>query len=169
MSNMISQSMLPEFDQEMLNTRRVLERVPELKQAYRPHPKSMTLGRLAGHIAEMPVWGAMTLAHDHFDMRPGGVSSYQSYELTSTVDAVQFFDENARQARELLVAATDETMMRTWTLLDNGNAILALPKIAVMRGFVMNHMIHHRGQLIVYLRLNDVPVPGLYGPSADEQ
>jgi uncharacterized damage-inducible protein DinB len=169
MSNMISQSMLPEFDMEMTSTRRVLERVPERAQAFRPHMKSMTLGRLAGHVAEMPVWAVATLAQDHFDMRPGGVSAYQSYELKSTAEAVEFFDENMRQARELLVAATDETMMRTWTLLDNGKTILAMPKIAVMRGFVMNHMIHHRGQLIVYLRLNDVPVPGLYGPSADEQ
>jgi uncharacterized damage-inducible protein DinB len=169
MSHMISQTLLPEFDMEMANTRRVLERVPQLQGAYAPHPKSMTLSRLAGHVAEMPLWGVMTLGRDDLDMRPEGEPTFKPYHLTSTVEALEFFDENLRQARALLANASDETMMRTWTLKDNGRTILAMPKVAVMRSFVMNHMIHHRAQLGVYLRLNDVPVPGLYGPSADEQ
>jgi uncharacterized damage-inducible protein DinB len=169
MSNMIAGSLLPEFDMEMANTRKVLERVPDAKVAFAPHPKSMTLGRLAGHVAEMPLWGVMTLAHDELDMRPDGAAAFKAYELTTTAAAVTYFDEHLRQARALLAAATDETMTRTWSLKDNGQTILALPKVAVLRGFVMNHMIHHRAQLGVYLRMNDVPVPGMYGPSADEQ
>jgi uncharacterized damage-inducible protein DinB len=169
MSNMISESMLPEFDIEMTNTRKVLERVPERQPAFRPHAKSFTLGRLAGHVAEMPLWAVMTLGHDDLDMRPNGVATFKAYELTSTADTLAYFDENLRQARALLASATDETMMRPWSLKDNGQTLMTMPKVAVMRGFVMNHMIHHRAQLGVYLRLNDVAVPGLYGPSADEQ
>lgn len=169
MSTTISQSMLPEFDMEMANTRRVLERVPEMQGAFAPHTKSMTLAQLAGHVAEIPLWGVMTLGHDEFDVRPNGVAAFTPYHLTTTAEALKFFDENLRQARALLVNATDETMMRTWSLKDNGRIVLAMPKVAVMRSFVMNHMIHHRAQLGVYLRMNNVPIPGLYGPSADEQ
>lgn len=169
MSNTISQSLLPEFDMETASTRRVLERVPERQGAFRPHQKSMTLARLAGHVAEMPVWATVTLGQDELDMRPSSEPRYVAHELSSTAETVKFFDEHVRLARELLVAATDETMMRTWTLRDRDKVLFAYPKIAVMRSFVMNHMIHHRGQLLVYLRMNDVPLPGLYGPSADEQ
>lgn len=169
MSTMISQSLLPEFDMEMANTRRTLARVPESEGAFTPHPKSMTLRRLAGHVAEMPMWGVMTLSHDSLDMRPNGEAAFKAYELTRTADALEFFDENLRQARALLAAATDETLMRPWSLVDNGTVLMTLPKIAVLRSFVMNHMIHHRAQLGVYLRLNNVPVPSLYGPTADEQ
>jgi uncharacterized damage-inducible protein DinB len=168
-SNMISQSMLPEFDMEMANTRKVLERVPQSQLAFAPHPKSMTLARLAGHVVEMPLWGVMTLSQDELDMRPDSVPAFTAYQFTTTPEAMATFDEHVRQSRALLAAATDETMMRTWSLKDSGKTILALPKVAVMRSFVLNHMIHHRGQLGVYLRLNNVPVPGLYGPSADEQ
>ena len=167
MSQMISQSLLPEFDMEMANTRTILERVPEGQRAFRPHAKSFTLGRLAGHVAEMPMWGVMTLAQDELELRPDG-PSYTAHVLESKVETLAFFDEQLRQARALLASATDETMMRPWTLKDQGQTILVMPKVAVFRSFVMNHMIHHRGQLGVYLRLNDVPVPGLYGPSADE-
>lgn len=168
MSYMISQSLLPEFDMEMASTRKVLERVPASERAYRPHAKSFTLGRLAGHVAEMPVWAAMTLAQDHLEMSPDE-PTYAAHVLESTPETVAFFDENVRQARALLAAATDETMMRPWTLTNKGETVFSMPKVAVFRSFVMNHMIHHRAQLGVYLRLNDVAVPGLYGPSADEQ
>lgn len=169
MSNMISQSLLPEFDMEMASTRRVLERVPESQGAFRPHQKSMTLSRLAGHVAEMPLWATMTLSKDDLNMNPGDGPRQQAYTLTSTADAVHYFDENLRIARELLASATDETMMRPWSLKDGDNVLMTMPKIAVLRGFVMNHMIHHRAQLGVYLRMNDVAVPGIYGPSADEK
>lgn len=167
MSFMISQSLLPEFDMEMANTRKILERVPEEQLAFRPHARSFTLGRLAGHVAEMPMWGVMTLAKDELELRPAD-AGYTAHVLESKAETVAFFDEQLRQARALLEAATDETMMRPWTLTDQGHTVLVMPKVAVFRSFVMNHMIHHRGQLGVYLRLNDVPVPGLYGPSADE-
>ncbi len=168
MSHVISQSLLSEFDMEMANTRRVLERVPEGQLAYRPHAKSFTLARLAGHVAEMPMWAVMTLAQDELELRPSG-PSYSAHVLETKAETVNFFDEQLRQARALLESATDETMMRTWTLKDQGQTLLSMPKVAVFRSFVMNHMIHHRAQLGVYLRMNDVPVPGLYGPSADEQ
>jgi uncharacterized damage-inducible protein DinB len=168
MSNMISQALLPEFDMEMANTRKVLVRVPEERGAFAPHAKSMTLSRLAGHVAEMPLWAVMTLAQDELDMRPNGTAAFKAHELTATADSLAFFDENLRQARALLETATDDAMMRPWTLKDNGTSLMTLPKVAVVRSFVMNHMIHHRAQLTVYLRLIDVPIPGMYGPSADE-
>jgi uncharacterized damage-inducible protein DinB len=129
----------------------------------------MTLGRLAGHLAEIPVWAQMTLDRDVFDMRPNGQSAYTSFQLTDTAAALAFFDEHLAKARALLAATTDEAFMRPWSLADNGTTRMTLPKVVVFRSFVMNHMIHHRAQLGVYLRLNDVPVPGFYGPSADEQ
>ena len=166
---MISQSLLPEFDMETANTRKMLERVPDAAVAFTPHAKSMTLGRLGGHLAEIPVWAQMTLDRDVFDMRPNGKAEYSAYELTSTKAALAFFDENLAVARTLLAAMSDEAFMRPWSLADNGTTLMTLPKVAVFRSFVMNHMIHHRAQLGVYLRMNDVPIPGLYGPSADEQ
>jgi uncharacterized damage-inducible protein DinB len=169
MPNLISQSLLPEFDVEMANTRKILERVPEADLAFAPHSKSMNLSRLAGHVAEMPLWAVMTLGQDELDLRPNGVAAFKAYELTTTADALKYFDETLRQARALLVATTDDAMMRPWSLKDNGQTFMTLPKVAVMRSFVMNHMIHHRAQLGVYLRLKNVPVPGMYGPSADEQ
>ncbi len=168
MSQMISQSLLPEFDMEMANSRKVLERVPEGQLAFRPHAKSFALGRLAGHVAEMPMWALMTLGQDELELRPSG-PAYTAHVLESRAATLGFFDETLRQARALLESATDETMMRPWTLKDQGKTVLVMPKVAVFRSFVMNHMIHHRAQLGVYLRMNDVPVPGLYGPSADEQ
>ena len=169
MSHVIGESLLPEFDTEMDHTRRILERVPELEGAFTPHPKSMTLRRLAGHVAEMPLWAEMTLGHDEVDLRPDGDYVFKAYELTRTADALAYFDEHLRQARALLVSATDETMARHWSLKDGGNVFFTMPKSAVMRTFVINHMVHHRAQLGVYLRLKNVAVPGFYGPSADEQ
>jgi len=169
MSYTISQSLLPEFDMELANTRKVLERVPEQSLGWRPHPKSMSMRQLASHVAGLTEWGIMTLSQDWFDMNPPDGPSYQQFEMASVPDNLNHFDDGVRQMRELLQAATDETMMRTWTLKTGGKSMMAMPKIAVWRSFVMNHIIHHRAQLGVYLRLNDVAVPGLYGPSADER
>jgi uncharacterized damage-inducible protein DinB len=169
MANTISQALLPEFDMEMANTRKMLMRVPETEGAFLPHPKSMTLRRLAGHVAEMPMWAVMTLGRDELDLRPDGQQTYKAYDLTTTAEALAMFDDNLRQAHALLAGATDETMVRPWTLRDQETVYFTMPKVAVMRSFVMNHMIHHRGQLAVYLRMTNVPVPGMYGPSADEQ
>lgn len=168
MSNMISQSLLPEFDMETANTRKMLALVPETNLDFTPHPKSMTLSKLAGHVAEIPVWASMTMAQDELDLRPNGVATYQPFLFTSRDAALAFFDENLAKARGLLANLSDQDMMRTWALKNNGQTMLAMPKIAVLRSFVMNHMIHHRAQLGVYLRMNNVAIPGLYGPSADE-
>jgi uncharacterized damage-inducible protein DinB len=161
----LSQSLLPEFDQEMKSTRRTLERVPSGKSSWQPHPKSMTLGRLATHIAEMPSWTTMTAHTDELDL---GAMPYDPLTLGSAEEIVALFDKNVAEAREALLGVSDEELMKPWTFRMGDHVIFTLPKIAVLRGMVMNHVIHHRGQLTVYLRLNDVPVPGLYGPSADE-
>ena len=147
MSNMISQSLLPEFDMEMANTRKMLERVPESNLDFTPHPKSMNLSRLAGHVAEIPLWGVMTLGQDEFDVRPSGGAAFESHRLTSKAASLTYFDENVGKARALLAATSDADMMRTWSLKNNGATVLAFPKVAVMRSFVMNHIIHHRAQL----------------------
>lgn len=160
----IAEGLLPEFDHEMANTRRALERVPEEQLGWRPHPKSPTLGWLATHLASMPQWAAMTMQVDAFDI--GGEAP--PAEVGSREELLAMFDKNVAAARASIVEASDEKMLATWTLLMNGNPIFALPRMGVLRGMILNHGIHHRGQLTVYLRLNDVPVPALYGPSADE-
>ena len=168
MSTNISQGLLPEFDMEVASTRKTLERVPEGKPDFRPHPKSMTLARLAGHVAEIPMWAVETLGKSELDMNPPGGGAQQAYVMTTRAGALATFDGHVARARALLASASDETWMQTWTLKSGGKTILAMPRVAVMRSFVMNHMIHHRAQLGVYLRMNDVPLPSIYGPSADE-
>jgi uncharacterized damage-inducible protein DinB len=161
----ISQSLLPEFDQEMAGTRRVLERVPADKFSWGPHDKSMKFGRLAVHVAELPSWATMTLNTSELDF---GAAPYAPTEVAKTEDLVNIFDKAVTEARATLAGAADEEFFKNWTLRNGEQVYFTLPKIAVLRGFVMNHIIHHRAQLTVYLRLNDIPVPGLYGPSADE-
>jgi uncharacterized damage-inducible protein DinB len=168
MSHTISQSMLPEFDHEFANTLKTLERVPEDAPDFRPHEKSMPLATLAGHLVEMPTWAVMTLTQDELDMNPPNGEKYVSPVMTSRAELLAFYDKELKRAREALAATSDEAMMQPWTLKSGGQEILSMPRIAVMRSYVMNHMIHHRAQLGVYLRMNNVPVPGLYGPSADE-
>lgn len=165
MSTNISRSLLPEFDMEMANTRKTLERVPEGKGAFRPHPKSMALDRLAAHVAEIPMWAVMTLSQDELDM---GAGPQTPGLMTSRQELLGQFDANLSKARATLASISDEDMMKTWSLKRGAQTLMAMPRIAVFRGFVMNHMIHHRAQLGVYLRMNDVPVPSIYGPSADE-
>jgi uncharacterized damage-inducible protein DinB len=160
--------LLPEFDQEMAHARKTLERVPEGKPEFRPHPKSMTLARLAGHVAEIPLWGTMTLTQASVDIAPAGQPSFQPTQMSSRQQLLEFFDANVKKARAALAAATDEALDQPWSLLAGGKTIFTLPRLAVWRGFVMSHLIHHRAQLGVYLRMNDVPVPSIYGPSADE-
>ncbi len=168
MSTNISHSLLPEFDHETANTRRTLERVPENRGDFRPHPKSMALARLAGHLAELPGWATMTLSQDELDMNPPGGRPAPPGMMTTRKQLLDTFDDNVRKARAILASTSDETMMKPWTLKNGGQTILSMPRVAVMRSFVMNHMVHHRAQLGVYLRMNDVAVPSIYGPSADE-
>ncbi len=153
---------------EMANTRQTLERVPDDKLAWRPHEKSMTLGRLAGHLAELPWWGIATMTNDTFDIAPPGAPPQQGLAAKSRQEALDTFDKNVAAARAAIAAASDEVLMKPWSLLKGGHTLMTMPKIAVLRSFVMNHMIHHRAQLGVFLRLNNIPVPAIYGPSADE-
>ena len=170
MSHMsMSKALLPEFDHEMANTRKALERVPEDRFAWKPHVKSMSMGRLATHLAEIPEWAVRTLEADSFDFAPPGGPPYQPKTAASRAELLEGFDRRAAAARTAISAAEDAQWMTPWSLLAGGNTIFTLPRIAVVRSLVMSHTIHHRGQLSVYLRLNDVPVPALYGPSADEQ
>jgi uncharacterized damage-inducible protein DinB len=161
----IAQSLLPEFDQEMATTRRCLERVPEDQLNYKPDPKSMSLGRLAGHVAEMPGWGSVTINGDALDFASG---EFQPMEMTSRAQILEAFDKIVADSRAALEKATDEHMMGNWSLKNGDTVLLTMPRIAVIRTFVMNHTIHHRGQLSVYLRSAGAKVPSIYGPSADE-
>lgn len=162
----IAQSLLPEFDHEMANTRRTLERLPEDKLGFVPDPKSMPLGRLAGHITEMVNWGATTMQTDSMNIQPG---DFTPLVATSRQQLLGEFDKNVAAARTELESASDAEYMKPWTLSFQGNPLFTMPKVGVIRSMVMNHIIHHRAQLTVYYRMTGVPVPALYGPSGDEQ
>jgi uncharacterized damage-inducible protein DinB len=164
----INQSLLPEFDHEVANTRKMLERVPEDKFSWKPHQKSMPLGRLAQHVAEIPGWAKETMTLESLDIAPPDGPTYQPAKLESRQQLLEMFERNIAAGRAAIAAATDEQLMRNWSLLAGGNPIFTMPRVSVLRSMIMNHMIHHRAQLGVYLRLHDIPVPGMYGPSADE-
>jgi uncharacterized damage-inducible protein DinB len=159
--------LLPEFDQEMANTRKTLARVPEDKLDWRPHEKSMTMGGLATHLANLPSWAAHGINLDELDVAPNGVP-FRVEQIKSRAEALENFDRNVADARAAITGASDEHLFKPWALLSNGRTIMTMPRVAVLRSFVLNHMIHHRAQLGVYLRLNDIPVPSVYGPTADE-
>jgi uncharacterized damage-inducible protein DinB len=163
-----SESILPEFEHEMANTRKTLERLPDDKFSWKPHEKSMTLGALATHLSHIPSWTKETFARTELDVAPPGEPPMRMEEKKSRDEVLSAFDENVKAARSALQTATDEAWRGKWSLLMGGKTIFTLPRTGVMRGFVMNHLIHHRAQLGVYLRLLDVPVPSIYGPSADE-
>ena len=161
-------ALLPEFDHEMANTRKVLERVPEDRLDWRPHPKSWTLGALATHLATLPSWTVETFNRTELDIMPGGKAPAPQAPAQSRQELLDKFDGHVAAARSALSAATDAAMFQPWSLLSNGKAVMTLPRAAVLRSFILSHSIHHRAQLGVYLRLNDIPVPAIYGPSADE-
>lgn len=163
-------SILPEFDHEMAVTRKTLERVPEDKPDWKPHEKSMSMARLAGHVAELPGFVTMALQNDSFNVRPaaGGGPSRQPLLMSSRQQVLDAFDSNVATLRQNLSNASDETLMKSWSLLAGDKTIFSAPRIGVIRSFCLNHIIHHRAQLGVYLRMNNVPVPSVYGPSADE-
>lgn len=165
----IGERMLPEFDHEMVNTRKTLERVPEEKFAWKPHEKSTTMGRLATHIAELPGFATRAIETESFDLAPPGAPPRQLRTAASRQELLEIFDRNASAARTAMAAVEDEHLLKPWSLLAGGNVIFTMPRVAVLRTIMMNHIIHHRAQLGVYLRLNDVPVPAIYGPSADER
>lgn len=162
-------SILPEFDEEMANTRKVLERVPDDKLTWKCHPKSRTIGWNANHLAEIPSWVPGTLSGTSWDFAPPGGEPYQMPALTSRKEILDLFDRNVADARAALAAIRDDADMDVpWTLLEAGKEIATMPRSAVIRNFILSHIIHHRAHLLVYLRLNDIPVPGMYGPSGDE-
>lgn len=164
----IGQSLLPEFDAEMSDTRKVLERVPDAHLEWQPHEKSMTLGRLATHLAELPGWTVMTLSQESVDLAPPDGEEWTPRVAGSRDEILSIFDEAAANARRALAEASDDVFGETWTLKRADQDVFSAPKGAVLRRFVMNHSVHHRGQLTVFLRLLDAHVPSTYGPSADE-
>jgi uncharacterized damage-inducible protein DinB len=165
----IAASLLPEFNHEMAGTRKALERVPDSSFGFTPHEKSHTMKALVSHLANLPSWVAVTIGQDGVDMASREGAAPRQQPVSSTAEAVATFDRNVAAAREVLAGASDETMTSPWSLRADGRTVFTMPKAAVLRSFVLSHMIHHRGQLTVYLRMNDVPLPALYGPSADEE
>jgi uncharacterized damage-inducible protein DinB len=163
----IAQAMLPEFDQEMSTTRSLLERVPEDRTDWRPHPKSTALGALAVHIANLVGLTPRAISLTEVDMNPPGGSGFTPPQFTTTAALLEMFDDNVAKARESIAGASDEELMVPWSLKSGGHTIFTLPRAAVLRTMVLNHVIHHRGQLSVYLRENEVPLPSIYGPTAD--
>ena len=164
----IGQSLLPEFDQEMQSTRKVLERCPDERWNWKPHEKSGTLGWLAGHVATMVEWLPVTIQTEELDYAPVGGPAWQPPKIDNRKELLAVFDKNVAAARTALAGVSDAEMMKNWRLLAGGQEILSMPRIAAIRGMVLNHHIHHRAQLTVYFRLLNIAVPGLYGPSADE-
>jgi uncharacterized damage-inducible protein DinB len=165
----IKEAFLGELDFEVISTRKILERVPADKMDWQPHAKSMTLRRLASHIGEVPLWAIQTLKEDEFDMAAPEAKSFMAPKMDSGKEILAYFNAGMEKVLKQLEQTTDEQFGRTWSLRLGDKTIFTMQKVAVMRTFILNHMVHHRGQLSVYLRLLDVPVPSLYGPSADEQ
>lgn len=164
----IAPALLPEFDHEMASTRRALERVPEELFSWKPHEKSMVLGRLATHISDLAGWISDVVRCRELNLAPAAGTPPRPAIAESKKALLASFDQNVARAREALAGASDEQLTEPWTLKFGDQEIFTLPRMAAYRTFVMNHSLHHRGQLTVYLRLNEVPVPGMYGPSADE-
>lgn len=161
----IGEAMAMEFVHECANTRKVIERVPEDKFDFKPHEKSMTMGQLASHIAEGYAWTRVTVEQDEFALDP---DEHTPFVASSMAEPLEKFDASAADAIEAIRGCGDEAMMRTWRMKVGDRVALEMPRVAVLRSMIMNHTIHHRGQLEVYLRMNDVPLPQIYGPTADE-
>lgn len=161
----ISDLLLPEFNKEMEKTRTILERVNLTFSDWKPHEKSMSLGKLASHLADLPQWASDIIMLDFLDVKP----DYKPFHAQTEKELLEAFDSKVSTSRKAIAEATDEHLQHTWTFSFGGKPVLTQPRYELLRGFVMDHLIHHRGQLSVYLRLNNIPVPGMYGPSADEK
>ncbi len=161
----IIDAMIQELQHEGIATRKALERVPEDKFGWKPHDKSMTLARLASHTAEIPHWAGVTLTTDEFVFDPAG---YVPEVASTSKELVAMFDKYMAAAVEVMKGTSNERLMTTWRMKKGDQLIFELPRIAVLRTMILNHIVHHRGQLTVYLRLLNVPVPSIYGPSADD-
>ena len=158
----IADSLLPEFDQEMATTRRVLERVPDDRPEWKPHPKSFSVAHLAQLLASLPGWIDQVLSSTELDLAAGA-----GYSNQNTASLLDTFDENVRKSREAIARAKDSDYDVTWSLKMNRNVLFTAPRRVVVRQHI-SHLSHHRGQMTVYLRLLDIPVPSIYGPTADE-
>jgi uncharacterized damage-inducible protein DinB len=159
--------LVAEFDRESGVTRALLERFPADRAAWRPHVKSMTLGALALHLATLPAWVGMTLRQSELDLNPPGGQGYRPPDWESPAAALALFESNVAAARAVLVNTAEAELEAPWTLKNGGHTLFTMPRVGVLRTFVFNHIVHHRGQLSVYLRLCDVPLPSMYGPTAD--
>lgn len=160
----LKDALLAEYDHEMGTTRKLLERLPDARLTWKPHEKSMTLGELATHLSNIPRWGGTILDEASFDLADGPP---RTENQPSTAEILRRFDEASRKTRHSM-DKNDAEYMAQWTLKQNGREMFSMPRTAAFRSFVLSHTIHHRGQLSVYLRLIDLPVPAIYGPSADE-
>ena len=164
----LAAALLPEFDQEMAKTRTTLERVPGDKFSWQPHEKSFSFMELANHLARLPSWGAATLKTESMDLDPEKGEFVPPPPSDTPEGVLADFDRNVSEFRSALAGASDEELLEPWTLLYGGKELFTMPRMAVVRVMVLNHIFHHRGQFTIYLRLNDLPIPALYGPSADE-
>ncbi len=164
----IAQSLLPEYDHEFAGTRRVLSAVTNEILDWSAHEKSNTVGWVASHLADIPSWTDVCINQDSYDVAPPGGEPDTVTVLGSVDEILASLDKNVAEARTVIEAATDEQFMKPWSLLNGGEVVMTMSRIAIVRSFIMSHNIHHRAHLCVYLRLNDLPVPGLYGPSADD-
>jgi uncharacterized damage-inducible protein DinB len=164
-SQTICQTITLDFDEEMVNTRKLLERVPldDKHRGYKPHEKSMSLEALASHVAMIPSWPEIALESEVFELR----EDFESKVAKSTAELLEMFDKSVKVGRATLDGATDSEMAKDWTFTFGDKFSMKEPRTKVIRGFI-NHLVHHRAQLGVYLRMNNIPVPGMYGPSADE-
>jgi uncharacterized damage-inducible protein DinB len=160
--------LLPEYDHEMAVTRRVLERAPEAEFEWRPHEKSWPLGGLAAHLANIPTWTHALLERCEFDLADAAADESRPTVPGSRAELLERFDANVAKGRQRITAQSDQELLTMWTFKKGGQTVFTMPRVAALRSFVMNHNVHHRGQLSVYLRLRNVPVPAIYGPSADE-
>ena len=162
----IKEGIIAEYQMEMATTRKALERLPEGRFGFKPHEKSYSLGELGTHLANLQQWVGVTLNMDAFDV---GANVPRTEALKTTGAILEAFDKNVAEAVKMMADAPDDRYMESWSLKDGDTTVFTMPKAAVLRSFVLNHTIHHRGQMTVYLRLNDVPLPMIYGPTADEQ
>jgi uncharacterized damage-inducible protein DinB len=162
---LIRERLLPEFDAEMQSTRKLLEALPEMLDDYKPHPKSMPLMHLAGHVAQLPAWAKTTVDTEGLNLE---MAKWVPFRPATKKEVLDEFDKSVKMAREAISSVSDEDLAKTWTFSMEGKEVFAMPRSVVLRSTVMNHLIHHRAQLGVYLRMLDRAIPGMYGPSADD-
>jgi len=163
----VRDALLPEFDHEMAVTRRLLERLPESAFGWKPHEKSFSLGGLSTHLAQIPHWGTSILDRDFHDLQQN--RGHRAAEQTSVAGVLETFDRHVAEVRRSLLERSDAELMAPWALRRGEHLVMSLPRIAALRSFLLHHLIHHRGQLTVYLRMQGVTLPPLYGPTADEE